>query len=66
MKGKNVYLREFKIDDWHDVHAYASLERVCRYQTWGPNNEKIHKTMLNKRLPMLANVLGRGLHLQLL
>ncbi|GIN18498.1 N-acetyltransferase [Shouchella clausii] len=39
MKGKNVYLREFKIDDWHDVHAYASLEQVCRYQTWGPNNE---------------------------
>ncbi|WP_263705928.1 GNAT family N-acetyltransferase [Shouchella tritolerans] len=40
MEGKNVFLREFKIDDWHDVHAYASLEQVCRYQTWGPNNEK--------------------------
>jgi [ribosomal protein S5]-alanine N-acetyltransferase len=25
------------MDDWPAVHAWASQEKVCRYQVWGPN-----------------------------
>ena len=31
---EKIYLREFRYNDWQSVHKYASLERVCRYQTW--------------------------------
>ncbi|WP_408010490.1 GNAT family N-acetyltransferase [Pseudalkalibacillus sp. A8] len=34
-----IFLREFVEEDWKSVHAYASLEKVCRFQPWGPNSE---------------------------
>lgn len=40
LKGSRLYLREFQPDDWASVHAYASMEIVCRFQPWGPNNEE--------------------------
>ncbi len=30
-------LRPIEEDDWPAVHAWASQDRVCRYQSWGPN-----------------------------
>lgn len=35
-QGKAL-LRPIAEDDWPAVHAWASQERVCRYQPWGPN-----------------------------
>jgi RimJ/RimL family protein N-acetyltransferase len=35
----NISLREFQFNDWKDVHEYASQERACVYQPWGPNSE---------------------------
>ncbi|UOQ44514.1 GNAT family N-acetyltransferase [Halobacillus salinarum] len=35
-----IYLREVKEQDWRSVHNYASLEKVSRYQPWGPNSEE--------------------------
>ena len=40
MKGNRVVLREMEEDDWVDVHKYASQEKVCQYQPWGPNTER--------------------------
>lgn len=25
--------------DWQAIHSWASLEQVCQYQPWGPNDE---------------------------
>lgn len=33
----NVVLRPITEDDWPAVHAWASQERACRFQAWGPN-----------------------------
>lgn len=38
--SKRVILREMEETDWIDVHKYASLEKVCQYQPWGPNSEQ--------------------------
>lgn len=38
--GNRVTLREMKEMDWNDVHSYASLPTVCKYQPWGPNSEE--------------------------
>ncbi|MCK6256481.1 GNAT family N-acetyltransferase [Fictibacillus sp. KIGAM418] len=37
---KRIRLRELRITDWKDVHAYASQEITCRFQPWGPNAEE--------------------------
>ncbi|NLU70486.1 GNAT family protein [Streptomyces sp. HNM0574] len=34
-----VTLRRIEPADWRAVHSWASLDEVCRYQTWGPNTE---------------------------
>lgn len=39
MGGPSVTLGEIVVDDWPAVHSWASLPRVCRYQSWGPNTE---------------------------
>ncbi len=36
----NVLLRPIAEEDWPAVHAWASQERACRYQAWGPNTTK--------------------------
>ena len=37
INGHRIALRELTRDDWPDIHAYASLPEVCRFQAWGPN-----------------------------
>ncbi|MDW0113460.1 GNAT family protein [Sporosarcina saromensis] len=43
LKSKRVLLREMEEEDWVDVHHYASQEKVCQYQPWGPNTEQDSK-----------------------
>lgn len=37
--SSHLYWRNLKKGDWEDVHEYASLEVVSRFQNWGPNKE---------------------------
>lgn len=48
MDKPNIYLREFEFEDWKAVHRYASQEKACIYQPWGPNNEDQTKEFLYK------------------
>jgi RimJ/RimL family protein N-acetyltransferase len=43
----NVSLREFKNEDWEYVHEYASQEKACLYQPWGPNSEEDTQTFVS-------------------
>jgi RimJ/RimL family protein N-acetyltransferase len=47
MKSLNILLREFKFDDWKDVHEYLSQDIVCVYQPWEPINEDKTKAYVN-------------------
>ncbi|WP_252503863.1 GNAT family N-acetyltransferase [Sporosarcina sp. Marseille-Q4943] len=40
LKSERVILREMEENDWKGVHKYASQEKVCQYQPWGPNSEQ--------------------------
>lgn len=40
LTNERFFFREFKESDWVDVHKYASQDKVCQYQVWGPNTEK--------------------------
>lgn len=36
----NFFLRDIKLTDTEDIHNYASMDEVSRYQGWGPNSQK--------------------------
>ncbi|MRX56139.1 GNAT family N-acetyltransferase [Bacillus idriensis] len=40
LSNERLLLREFTESDWIGVHKYASKEKVCQYQDWGPNSEE--------------------------
>jgi RimJ/RimL family protein N-acetyltransferase len=46
VEKRNISLREIQFDDWKEVHEYASQERVCTYQPWGPNSEDDTRTFV--------------------
>lgn len=50
LANDKLFLREFRQQDWADVHKYASQEVVCRYQTWGPNSEEDTKEFIQDAL----------------
>ncbi|MEH7086952.1 GNAT family protein [Neobacillus drentensis] len=50
LKTDRIYLREFQVGDWQEVHKYASQERVCRYQPWGPNSLKESQSFVKQVL----------------
>jgi len=47
LKSERVILREMEETDWRDVHKYASQEKVCQYQPWGPNSEQETENFVN-------------------
>lgn len=50
LESKRLYLREFKEDDWSDVHKYASQEQVSKHQPWGPNSIEDTKSFISEVL----------------
>jgi RimJ/RimL family protein N-acetyltransferase len=42
----HLILREFRKNDWQNVHAYACDPEVVRYMPWGPNTEQETKDFI--------------------
>lgn len=34
--GEKIYLRELTVEDWKDVHSYASMDIACKYHPCDP------------------------------
>lgn len=63
LKSARLLLRDFTLEDWQDVHAYASQPEVCRFQAWGPNTPDESRAYV-ERIIALAQVRPRtGFHL---
>ena len=37
LRTPRLILRDFRDEDFDDIHAYGSDPEVCRYMPWGPN-----------------------------
>ena len=46
LRTARLSLREFRQDDFDDVHAYASQPDVARYMDWGPNTPAMTRQWL--------------------
>jgi RimJ/RimL family protein N-acetyltransferase len=47
---ERLLLREFRPEDFDDVHAYASLPEVCRFMEWGPNTLEQTQAFMDRNL----------------
>jgi [ribosomal protein S5]-alanine N-acetyltransferase len=56
---EDVALRPIALDDWPAVHAWASQERVCRYQPWGPNTVEQTRAFVREAVRAWSSV-SRG------
>ncbi len=50
LSNDRLLLREISENDWVEVHKYASQEKVCQYQPWGPNTEQESQYFVNQIL----------------
>lgn len=47
IETKRLILREYREDDWSDVHEYSKLPEVTKFMTWGPNTEDQTKQFIS-------------------
>ncbi|TFD94522.1 GNAT family N-acetyltransferase [Jeotgalibacillus sp. R-1-5s-1] len=40
LQTNRLILRDLEDGDWYEVHQYASIPDVSKYQPWGPNTEE--------------------------
>ena len=45
-----LILRDFKKDDWKEVHLYSTDEEVVRFMPWGPNTEEDTQAFVDRVL----------------
>ena len=48
--SKRITLREYSLEDFQEIHEYASDLEVVRYMDWGPNTPEQTKTFINEQL----------------
>ena len=50
IETNRLILREFKKDDWKEVHLYSTDEEVVRFMPWGPNTEEDTQAFVDRVL----------------
>lgn len=50
IRTARLLLREFREDDFADVHAYAERPEVARFMEWGPNTPEQTRAFMDLRL----------------
>jgi ribosomal-protein-alanine N-acetyltransferase len=56
IETRQLLLRYFLPADWQDVHAYAAIPEVSRYDTWGPNTEADSHAFIARCVEQAARV----------
>ncbi len=54
IETRRLLLRYFLPKDWQDVHAYAALPEVSRYDSWGPNTEADSRAFIARCIEQAA------------
>jgi ribosomal-protein-alanine N-acetyltransferase len=50
LRTERLMLREFRENDFDDLHEYGSDPKVSRFMTWGPNTPKVSREYLDRAL----------------
>jgi ribosomal-protein-alanine N-acetyltransferase len=50
IRTERLLLREFRRQDYADIHAYAIDPLTVRYMDWGPNTEQVTREFLERQI----------------
>ena len=50
LETERLIIRDFREEDWHDVHQYGSDPEVVKYMPFGPNTEEDTKAFIQRTL----------------
>ena len=50
IETERLILREFTVDDWKQVHVYASDADLVQFMAWGPNSEDATKDYIDRMI----------------
>lgn len=50
IETNRLIFKEFKKDDWKEVHLYSTDEEVVRFMPWGPNTEEDTRAFIDRAL----------------
>jgi len=50
LSTQRLLLREFVLEDFENVHAYASQPETVRFMDWGPNTPEQTRDFLNRKI----------------
>ena len=56
IKTKRLILRDHFLNDWVEIHEYASIPEVSKYDSWGPNTEKDSKDFVDRMIQQAEEV----------
>lgn len=54
LQTPRLLLREFRLEDFDDIHAYATDPLTVRYMDWGPNTEQVTHEFLERQIAQQA------------
>jgi RimJ/RimL family protein N-acetyltransferase len=54
IETRRLILRHYLPADWRDVHAYAALPEVSRFDSWGPNTESDSRAFVARCIEQAA------------
>lgn len=58
-----LILREFREEDWKEIHLYSADEDVIRFMPWGPNTEEDTRNFVGRALREKGKVPRKEYHL---
>lgn len=50
LESSRLYIREWRTEDWADMHLFASDPKVTEYVMWGPNQETDTQVFIEQQL----------------
>ena len=50
--SERLLIRDFVLEDWIEVHSYASDLEVAKYMIWGPNSEEETREFISNTIEM--------------
>ncbi|GAB6988765.1 GNAT family N-acetyltransferase [Paenibacillus pini] len=56
IETSRLIIRDFRKEDWIDVHTYASDPKVTEFMIWGPNSEDETKTYIEEQITKQQSV----------
>lgn len=52
LQTERLTIRDFVLEDWKEVHSYASNPLVAKYMIWGPNTEEETRAFIKRAIDM--------------